>query len=349
MSLIPAARRCLVIVTSAAALAVSSGCSVPQLVRQTTPAVVDSGLSTLDDPANKRKMRDLVASPEIKQLEKELITGIVDGSLSAMTEQRRAERMGEIAARFTGVFMRGMSNEMTAALANEENARRLQSLVGGVVQASFEPVIKSMGELDVGHTASEAMTKHLGPALQKVLQENLGPGIANAMDHDDVRRALGGMAHAMGKEMVLGANEALTMIQQDQRAKVAEPSLLGNVSLMVDKGPGIMTVVAIAIAVIAAALAVWVGKLLLERKRYRTNAEERAATTRMLNEALRIADGKPWRDDLLSVLEQRFNADDEMMLRLGAQRMRKDGLKPRASASKPNASPPPPQRHISHH
>jgi hypothetical protein len=85
----------------------ASACAIPTRVaavdlaipREATPVALEAGIRAMDDPANKRRIAEMFASPEMKAVEKELIAGVVDGSLSALGDQNRSERIGALTAR----------------------------------------------------------------------------------------------------------------------------------------------------------------------------------------------------------------------------------------------------------
>jgi hypothetical protein len=310
----------------------AAGCAgqiADQMPRAATPAVVESGLLALDDPANQRRLAHLLARPEIKLIQQELVAALLDGSLAALGEQERADRVGRITARYTASLMKGFSQEVVPQIApmsaammrgamSDQNQQLMQRFIGSMVQASIDPVIKSLADADIAGSVSTAMTNELGPAIQKVLRDDLGPGIAQTLSSAEVKRALGDTAHTLGREMILGANEALAQVQESKATQ--DSSLLGSVSHLAHQGEAATRFLPWILLAAVLGLGVWVVRLLSQTRRYRTAEEQRVETTRVLNEAIRAAEGKPWSGELLTALEGRFADDEEALLRIHAAR-----------------------------
>lgn len=299
-----------------------------------TPATISSGLKALDDPKNKARLEHILATPEIKVIQRELVADVLDGSLAALSERERVDRVGDLTARYAASIMRGLSKESAPQLApatsaamrgvmsatlSDDNQRQMQHLVGALVQASMDPVVKSLADADLSGSTATAMTK-LGPVVQQVLRENLGPGLAQALSSDEVKHALGETAHVLGREMVLGANEGLARVQENKT--VDDSSLLGSVSSLARQGATATRFAPWILTAVTFMLIAWVIRLLGQTRRYRTESEQRAETTRVLTEAIRAADGKPWSGELLTALEARFHNDEEALLRIQAARLR---------------------------
>jgi len=332
---------------TALALPLGAGCAIPtrvaelnlEIPRQATPVALDAGLRALDDPETKRRMEHMLASPEMKSIQRELLAGMVDGSLAALSEKDRADRIGALASQYTVGVLHGISREIAPELApaaseamrsamkgamgealSTENQREVQRFVGSLAQASMQPLTKSLSEANLAGSAADALVKDFGPAFQKVLRDNMGPGLAEVLKDESVRRELGATAHILGREMVLGANEAFVQIQSSKPQ--GESSLAGRISTLASKGAKLadtMTWVFIAIVVV---LGAWIIKLLMQARRYRQESEQRAAATRLLNEARKASEGKPWSAELLGALEGQLLAEEEELLRRRDMRRR---------------------------
>jgi hypothetical protein len=345
-------RTCLHVSVALALPLAGSGCVLPTKVaglnpdipREATPIAIDAGLRKLDDPETKRRVERMLASPGMRAVERELVGGIVDGSLSALDDRERAERIGAISSRYLAGLLRGFSKEVGPQVApavsaatrgavrgameealRPESQREAQRFVASLAQASVRPIADGIADAELASAMSEAITEELGPALEAVLRDNLGPGLAGALEEEEVHRALGATARVMGREMVLGATDALAKIEQDKRS--GDSSWLGRVGDLAHEGAKLASSVAWLLGIIVLGLIVWIVKLLAQARRFRDESEQRAATTRLINEAMSVAEDKPWSDELLTALEERFRADEEALLRVRAAR-RGRGRKP---------------------
>src|SRR5689334_23049491 len=224
---------------TALTLPLCAGCAIPTRVaslnldipRQATPVAIDSGLKAMDDPETKRRIEHMLASPEMKAIQRELMVGMLDGSLAALSEKDRADRIGALASQYTVGVLRGISKEVAPELApaaseaihsamkeamSEDNQRGMQRFVVSLAQASMQPIAKSFSDAKLSESAATAMTRDFGPAFQKVLRDNMGPGLAEVLKDESVRREIGATARVMGREMVLGANEAFGELKQNK-------------------------------------------------------------------------------------------------------------------------------------
>jgi len=191
-----------------------------------------------------------------------------------------APQVGSIASDAVRGALKGAMGEAL----DEENQRAMQHFVGSIAQESVRPIAKSLSDVEISSAMANAMTKELGPALQKVLRDNFGPGLAEALNNEEAQRAIGATFHAMGREMVLGANEAFAQIRQGTTSTA--PSVLDGVGDLANQGAKLANVLTWVLGAVVLLLAVWIGKLLAQAKRYCSESEQRAATTRFLTEAI---------------------------------------------------------------
>ena len=163
----------------------ATGCAhelAAEIPRAAIPGVVDGGLKAMDDPETQRRLAHLLASPEMKAIQRELVAGILDGSLAALGEQQRVDRVGEITARYAASLRAGFTRDVAPQLApatsaamrgmmsasmSDENQRQMGRMVGTLVQSSVDPIVKSLSQADFSSAASTAMTKDLGPAVRR--------------------------------------------------------------------------------------------------------------------------------------------------------------------------------------
>ncbi|WP_437286900.1 hypothetical protein [Sorangium sp. So ce406] len=309
------------------------GCALPtritsvdeEVARVQTPAAIDEGLGKLEEAETQRRVARLMASPEVRAAQRQLIAGLIDGTLASLGEADRAARVNEL----TAEYMRGVVRSAMNGALGEDSRRDLQRMTGSLVEASVRQLRDSLDEADLGPAMSSALREQLGPALQVVIAENLGPGMTALLGSDDFQRALGATARVIGREMVAGANDALTEVQQRSGGPQGE-SMLSRVGDLADEGAQLVSALPWILAAIAVALAVWVTALLAQRKRYRAEIERRARA-RLLLSALEASEGKPWSDDLLAALEDRLHAEEDAELEL--RRARSKVIRARANGA----------------
>jgi hypothetical protein len=298
--------------SAAVALAIStSACMVPtrvakldlEIPRDATPVAIEAGLRALDDPANKQRIQQMLASPEMKAVERELVAGMVDGSLAALSEADRAERIGALTSRYATGMLQGFSRDVAPQI-----GLAISEMTRSAVRSAMSEAMKPANQRELTTAVSDALTRDLGPALQKVLTDNLGPGIAAALENEEVKRALGDTAHLLGREMVLGVNEGMAKIQ-DSKAK-GDTSMLGSLGNLANKSANVASGITWVLAALVLVLGALLVKLLMQARKYRSESEEKNAETRLLTEARKASEGKPWSGELLAALEDRIRAHD---------------------------------------
>ena len=190
-----------------AALALSaatSACMIPTKVakldldipREATPVAIEAGLRAMNDPANQQRIHQMVSSPEIKAVERELRSGMDDGSLAALSDTDRAERIGALTSRYATGMLQGFSRDVAPQI-----GPAVSEVMRTAVRGAMSEAMKPENQIGLSTAISGAMTRDLGPALQKVISDNLAVGIADALQKDEVKRALGETAHLLGREM----------------------------------------------------------------------------------------------------------------------------------------------------
>ncbi len=303
-------------VTALCLLVGAGGCALPtritsvdeEVARVQTPAAIDEGLRKLEEAETQRRVERMMASPEMRAAQRQLIAGLLDGTLASLSEEGRAARIDELTAQYMrGAVRSAMDGALDGAL-SEDRRRELQRAAGSLVAASVRQLKESLDEADLGPSVATALREQLGPALQGVIAEDLGPGMTSLLASDELQRALGATARVIGREMVAGASDALTEVQQ--RGGTQDGSLLSRIGHLADEGAQLVSTITWLLGAVAVALAVWVTRLLMQRKRYRTETEQRARA-RLLLGAIEASEGKPWSDELLAALEDRFRTEEE--------------------------------------
>lgn len=331
----PAVRR-VMFVALAALLPALVGCAVPikmaaldkKIPGQIVPLLVDASLDKMGDPLTQRRIQELMASPQLHAIERDLVGGLVDSSMTALSDKERAERIGALATKAMTGIVQGAMSELGPAMAQATSGamngaldaafspahqRALENLVGGLVASTLRAVTSELQHTDLGKNMASAITDQLGPALGKALREEVAKGLAEVLKNEELKRELGATARMLAKEMVIGATEALA---QTQQPRAADGSLLSRVTELAHEGARLFGSAAWLLLLIIVALVVWTVKLLSQSRRYREEADRRAATSRLLSEATKAAEGKPWSDELIGVLKERLSAEEEEIAQL---------------------------------
>lgn len=324
----PRLLRCLVI----GWLGASAACAIPiriadlnkEIPRTTMPIAVRSGIDTMSDPETTRRVQRLLADPQMRAVQEALVAGLLDGTLATLSDKERAERIGALTTKAMTGILQGAARELSAGIGavtqsavdgaldtalSPTRRRDLERLLGEIIAATIRAVAAGLRDAEVGKKISGSITEQVGPALGKALRDDVAPGLAALLQNEELNRSLGATAKLLGRELVLGATEALAQTQQPK----AEGSLLSRITELAHEGARLFGSAAWLLLLIIAALLAWTMKLLAQSRSYREEAERRAAMTRFLVEATKVAEGKPWSEELINGLQQRIRAEEQVI------------------------------------
>jgi hypothetical protein len=198
----------------------------------------------------------------------------------------------------------------------------LAKSIGAVVSRSVQSAGEVIRDAEIGSQVATAMTEEVGPAMQKALRDNIGRGLAEVLKDEELRRELGETARVLGREMVVGATQALAQAQPPNESG----SPLARISQLAGKGARLLESVTWVLAVLVLALAVWTVRLMAQAKRYREDAHRREAMAHLLEEVAKASEGKPWSGELLGTLKERMKSEADDRAR--ARKARKKKVSP---------------------
>jgi hypothetical protein len=314
----------------ALAAGATAGCMVPTRVAEldmkipqnATPVAIQAGIEKMDDPVTQRRIQAMMARPEMRAVQRELVAGLVDGTLATLSEKERVERIEALTDKAMAGVLRQASYQLPAVAENASRhavggaldealspgrQEKLQATMHTLVATGMKSAAQGLREAEIGKTLSREMTDELGPAFQKSVRESVAPGAAEVLKNEELRRELGATARVLGREMVLGATEAL-----NQQKEPADGSLLARLSAVAGQGAKLFGSAAWLLLLVIVALIVWIVKLVMQARQYRADAERRAATARLLEEVAKASKGKPWSDELLETVRHSLHDAEQL-------------------------------------
>ena len=171
-------------------------------------------------------------------------------------------------------------------------------------QDALSEAIAPDDQESMASVVANAVARDLGPSVQRVLTDNVVPGIAGALDKEEVQGALRRTARLLGREVVLGIDEGMAEIQS--KKPKSEPSALGSIGALAKKGADLASGVTWALAAVVVVLGGLLLKLVMQARKYRSESQQRDASTRLLDEARRASLGKPWSEELIGALQMQL-------------------------------------------
>lgn len=288
----------------AIATLVTAGCSGPvaqlsaEVPKGAVPATIEATIDSLGDPVTRRRIEQILASPELQDVQRDLVAGIVDATLTTFDEQARTERMGLLANKavlgtlaILNKGLPGFGHDLTqgavggaldAALSPARGAA-LARQVGIVLDAGLSSAANAAGKAEIAKGMSGAMKDEIGPALRATLRDQVAPGLAETLKNEELQRALGLTARNLGREMVLGVTEALAQ----QKPPPESGSLLSSLTGLAQKGAQLFGSAAWLLVLVIVALFAWILKLMAQARRFREDADRRAQSARLLEDEAR--------------------------------------------------------------
>ncbi len=317
----------------------AAGCAGPvadlaaEVPRKAASAAIEGGTDALADAALRREMARIVASPEMRDIHRELVAGVTDGTLAALGDEERARRLDDLATRAATRILLGMERRLPAvtesvtrgavdgaldAALAPDTRRKVERATGALIGSSVRAVTGGLGGAGVATGVSAAMTEQIGPAMESTLRNDVGPGLAGVLGNEDLQRSLGTTARILGREIVLGATDALAQ----QKPPPQADSLLSRLTGVARQGAALFGSAAWVLALVIVLLFAWIVKLLAQARRYRSEASRRVATAQLLEEAAKAAEGKPWAGELIGSLQERIRAEERALAELRETRRR---------------------------
>jgi hypothetical protein len=141
--------------------------SAPKVTRAAVPAAIDESLNTFDEPATRRRVAELMGTPEMQRAAGELGGAAVDGAVDGASSTRSEERLSRLTAQLTDTFTRSLAEGL-------ENER-------GRIRATLDTTAA-----EATHAASRAAADELRESIGPAVRESL----VTALRSPDLRAAL---------------------------------------------------------------------------------------------------------------------------------------------------------------
>jgi hypothetical protein len=279
-----------------------------RLVRRAVPAGIDETLKALEDPATRRRIDALLELPEVQAAARELAEQVAAGALDGLTDAQRVAKVQQLSEDYARALTRavgeGLRADVSPAVA-ETAERTVEQTLRAALSPSTRQAAASMVEAltrrtvttlsegvrdDLGPATQAALEQNVGPALQRVIEDNLGPALRKAIAQDlgpalgqalgqELAHAAGKMSREISREAVLGAVDALEVVETDPRFEGFRERFWGRVSATLDRGARVGEIVAWILALIVLILVLLLVRSFLSRRQAEA---ERARTERML-------------------------------------------------------------------
>jgi len=265
-----------------------------EVPRAATPVFADAALGVLETQHTRQRIDAVLATPEMQHAIAEFGAGITRGVGEKLSDEAARARINELVDRF--------SRALVAAL--EHYVSDLQPLVRTLGAALADSMLQT-ATTEIPKTIAPAMQRalvdSLGPAIRDATQRDLGPGLAEMMRTPEFRQALGEASRQVGREAVIGSNDALTEIA-GQKPK-GRSGIMGVVGMLIESRWTVATLAALALVAFPL---VWLLRDRAAARRYRAFADRRALELKVLVHALEALGERPITADVVALLKEQL-------------------------------------------
>ncbi len=297
---------CLAAALSLAGCALTPRSVAREVATATPPAAIRSTLQALHDAENQRLLRALLASPELRDAARALAEDLSDGVLATLEAPARVERIERLAARYLATLTRALTRSLADGLRHDLSpalaAAVRESLAVALREGLREEHQRALTRMAEG--LSRGAVEAASRAAAEGVQRDLAPSLRAALLDPRTAEALAAVTRTLARGVVLGSNDAMTLLQQQQE-RTGRPSFLGTLSNLTQDSVRLVQWVALGAVAVALLLGVWVLRLTLRGRRVSAERDRHADDARALAAALRAAEGGPASKELAEVLAQR--------------------------------------------
>ena len=218
---------------AAAALALAAyGCA--GVVAPTTRTAVASGLSTLNEPQNRRAIQEILNSDEVLRATRGLTRAVINEALSGGGPESDA-RLATLSSNFARDIGPALGRTVDDVV-----LPRVQGAVAGAVRTALDQTLSDENRQRIGRFAADiahqttasvapqiesSISHGITSAVERILQHDLSPAIGRALD--DNTAALARTTRAMTAAALDGVNDAMAgpfgdMFRKERQATIAQ-------------------------------------------------------------------------------------------------------------------------------
>jgi len=288
--------------------------------RTATPAVADSALGLMEDPQFRARLAKVLASPEVQRsiaaVSGAMVRGAIDEVVASLPKLVDQLKQTVIKAVLQGMSDLGPATEaftkrMVGAAFGEALSTAHQQALGHVAALVTSSVLTTgAGELNktVGPALHKMITDDVAPAIGEGMTQDMLPAVAKMLASPKVRGALAAATREIAHEAVLGSNDALAELAEKKKANQGGGPIGAVIAFF---GTRTWLLAGLVVALALALPIVWLTRERKLAQRYRDEAERRnhrAAALVAAMEALRSSNTDTSKE-VLSLLRAEFAED----------------------------------------
>jgi hypothetical protein len=288
----------------AASLASACAGTIGEAAGAVPRPVIEESLDTLDDRGVQQQIADVLSSPEYRDATDELLGNLADGTLDALSDEERRERLAEL----TDAFVAKMGESLGATM-RRDLAPAVGAMIARTMDQSIEHALSEENRERIG-AAIAAITREAIAALVVAVREEVAPAVAELLRDEEVKTAASEITRQMARDIVLGLEDGFQEIERrDERGNRPE-TIFTRLQDLANEGFGWMQFGLIALGVATTVLLVaWV--IAWRRARSaRADAARRDAALLAMLEAMKSTEGQKWGPELRAILKKSFRDNE---------------------------------------
>jgi hypothetical protein len=189
----------------------SCGCGMPvikEATKQATAGAMEQGLSAFEEERIRRRVADIVASPEMQQAMRDMAAGFTSGVTGSLTNEETVKRITVLTNAIAVTAARAAVDSALAELTSPSNEKRLEEMVVSVATAGTRAAMEEMN----AQVATEMGT--FGPALRTAVSDDIALGARDVLARPELQQALSATAFEMARQVVLGTNQGTADLEE---------------------------------------------------------------------------------------------------------------------------------------
>jgi hypothetical protein len=238
-----------------------------EVPRTATPVFADAALGVLETQQTRQRIDTVLATPEMQHAIAEVGAGITRGVGETLPESGLQPLARTLGSTITDSVLQTAATEIPRTIA---------------------PAMQ------------RALVDSLGPAIRDATQRELAPGLAEMMRTPEFKQALGEASRQVGREAVIGSNDALTEIAGK---KPKASGIMGVAGVLFESR---WTVAMLAVLALVVFPLVWLLRDRAAARRYRAFADRRAIELGVLVHALEALGERPVTADVVALLKEQL-------------------------------------------
>jgi hypothetical protein len=210
---------------TSASLTACLGGSVRSATKNAVPVVVDETLTSFEDPKNRERFEQIIASPEMQRAIQDTARALVAGALEPGTDlnaQSVTDSMADILARdikdrILPATVAGLRESLRTSFTSEDEQALLRAIDSAVTRATTSAI----------RAASAELPKSLAPAVQGVLVQSLSA--------PELHTALAGITADATRTALVSSRDVITQMREESEEKGPVFQLVDHVQRMLER------------------------------------------------------------------------------------------------------------------